>query len=251
MELEESDRQNHSDWRGIACYLGPLAVFFLVAEAYPTISRLYLGETPDGTSSQLTLALVASRFCLMMLAISFGLSRVRRQFPIRVSHWGITFGIVGAILWIGICSFDLESRLLVVLGLSPSTLGERLAINPFEMFPETTSFWTFLIFRFGLLVVAVPIAEEFMLRGFLIRAIEHADWENLSLEKVGRNGMLCATAYGMLSHPSEWIAAMVWFSLITLLMLKSRNLWDCILAHAITNALLGGYIMVSGDWRLW
>jgi uncharacterized protein len=56
------------------------------------------------------------------------------------------------------------------------------------------------------------------------------------------------TALPMLSHP-ELLAAAVWFSMITWLMVRTRNIWDCVTAHAITNLILGVYVVVSGDWR--
>jgi hypothetical protein len=42
-----------------------------------------------------------------------------------------------------------------------------------------------------------------------------------------------------------------WFSLVTWLMTKTRNIWDCVAAHSVTNALLGAWVLYSGDWFLW
>ena len=33
-------------------------------------------------------------------------------------------------------------------------------------------------------------------------------------------------------------------------MLRTRNIWDCVAAHAITNLILGIYVVHSGTWRL-
>ncbi len=38
--------------------------------------------------------------------------------------------------------------------------------------------------------------------------------------------------------------------MITWLMLRTRNIWDCVAAHAITNLILGVYVVASGAWRL-
>jgi hypothetical protein len=51
-------------------------------------------------------------------------------------------------------------------------------------------------------------------------------------------------------HPQEALAAAVWFSAITWLMLRTRNIWDCVAAHAVTNLLLGLYVVVTGNWWL-
>jgi len=33
-------------------------------------------------------------------------------------------------------------------------------------------------------------------------------------------------------------------------MIRTRNLWDCVVAHAVTNLLLGLYVVHSGQWHL-
>jgi CAAX prenyl protease-like protein len=32
---------------------------------------------------------------------------------------------------------------------------------------------------------------------------------------------------------------------------RCRNLADCILAHAVTNALLAAYVLYAGQWQYW
>jgi CAAX protease family protein len=59
------------------------------------------------------------------------------------------------------------------------------------------------------------------------------------------------TAVPMLMHPGELLAAFVWFSLVTWLMTRTRNIWDCVAAHAVTNLLLGIYVVTQHQWQLW
>jgi hypothetical protein len=33
-------------------------------------------------------------------------------------------------------------------------------------------------------------------------------------------------------------------------MLRTRNIWDCVAAHATTNLLLGIYVVATGEWWL-
>jgi hypothetical protein len=49
----------------------------------------------------------------------------------------------------------------------------------------------------------------------------------------------------------EIFAAAAWFSLVTWLMIRTRNIWDCVAAHAVTNFLLGVYVVTQGQWQLW
>jgi hypothetical protein len=59
------------------------------------------------------------------------------------------------------------------------------------------------------------------------------------------------TVFPMLMHPGELFAAAVWFSLVTGLMVYTKNIWDCVTAHAVTNFLLGVYVVKYGAWQLW
>jgi membrane protease YdiL (CAAX protease family) len=47
------------------------------------------------------------------------------------------------------------------------------------------------------------------------------------------------------------LAAIVWFSMVTWLYTRTHSIWDCVLAHATTNLLLGLYIVNTGAWELW
>mgnify|MGYP006910770527 CR=1 FL=1 len=43
---------------------------------------------------------------------------------------------------------------------------------------------------------------------------------------------------------------MPWFSMVTWLYVRTRNIWDCVAAHAVYKVLLGIYVVSNGDWRL-
>ena len=109
---------------------------------------------------------------------------------------------------------------------------------------------TFLAVRFLGLVAVVPLVEEFFLRGFLMRFVMEHDWWKVPFGKADKLAIILGTAVPMLTHPGELLAAAVWFSMITWLMLRTRSIWDCVLAHAVTNLILGIYVVCSGTWRL-
>lgn len=225
----------------------PLVLFFLVPGIVPHESV----EGPGGIEAQGFLWMTAIRVLVMAAAIVVFWKITSRQFPLQIDLWGPVVGVLGGVLWIGICALGIEQTLLVMIGLSEDALGARTGVNPFELYGEDSTRLAFLVARFSLLVVCVPIAEEFFLRGFFMRAVDSSDWEELSLGKMGWTGLAAGTVYGMLTHPSEFVAAAVWFSLVTVLMVRTGKFWNCVLAHAITNAMLGVYILRSGHWELW
>jgi membrane protease YdiL (CAAX protease family) len=178
-----------------------------------------------------------------------------RVFPLRVSPTAILVGAVGGPLWIDLCLLDCEHRFLLPL-LDPMGLGwlvgsgVRSGFNPFDPANGLSPLaaWAFLSVRFLGLVAVVSLIEEFFLRGFVMRFVMERDWWNVPFGKASGLALVLGTALPILSHP-EWLAAAVWFSMITWLMLRTRNIWDCVAAHAITNLILGVYVVVSGDWR--
>lgn len=176
-----------------------------------------------------------------------------REFPFRISLLAIGVGVVGVVLWVGLCRLDLESRILSPLGLGFLVdFGQRVGFNPFQHLGGRPGILAaFLLVRFLGLAAVVPLIEEFFLRGFLMRFVMAMNWWKLPIGQVSPYAFFVGTAYGVLAHPAEMIAAAVWFSLISWLLIKTRNIWDCVAAHAVTNLLLGIYVLVSHDWALW
>lgn len=173
-----------------------------------------------------------------------------RQFPLRISPLSVVVGVVGIVVWIGLCKLDLEQRVLGSLGLDRLIdMGARSSYNPFEQLPLPVCWWGFLAVRFFGLVVVVAVIEEFFLRGFLMRFVVASDWWKVPFGQVTITAVLVAPVYGILTHPAELVAAAVWFSLVTWLMIKTRNIWDCVVAHGVTNLLLGVYVVTTGEWH--
>lgn len=189
------------------------------------------------------------RIAIVIAILAAGWFIIYQQFPFRISFWCWIYGIVGFALWIGLCELGIEEKLLGAVGLG-DWLPKRTQFNPFEHIDHKSTLVFFLIARFIGLVVVIPIIEELFLRGFIIRYTHDPQWWTVKLGSVGVHGIIVAAIYGAATHP-EIIAAVAWFSLISLLIWQRGNLWDCIIAHAITNLLLGIYIITYSQWHLW
>lgn len=179
-----------------------------------------------------------------------------RLFPWRFHSISIIVGIVGAVLWVAINKYqmhlNLSAETLGHWGLgSLAKLGVRPGFNPLDQLSDQPALaWSFLGIRFFGLVIVVPIIEEFFLRGFLMRYVIHIDWWTVPFAKVTPLALLVGTGVPMLMHPQEMVAAAVWFSMVTWLMIYTKSIWDCIVAHATTNLLMGLWVAYSGDWWL-
>jgi uncharacterized protein len=254
--------ENNSNWRSAllmrqrwVIFLLPFLVFMLVGALEPTPAQ------PGGTKIGLAIPyayypwLYAVKIALTVAAVALVWPGYR-EFPFRIGPLAIAVGAIGGLLWIGLCGFDWEHAYLLPLlercGLGGILgAGQRAAFNPFEQLAgQPASAWAFLAVRFFGLVVVVPLMEEFFLRGFLMRFVMERDWWNVPFGKANALAIVVGTAAPMLMHPGELLAAAIWFSMITWLMLRTRNVWDCVAAHALTNLILGVYVVWSGTWRL-
>jgi hypothetical protein len=260
--MNEPMTPNRTDWRTNLLEQHPWATFVLPFLVYMLVGALDpTPTTPGGQSLGLAIPYAAypwlytAKIGLTMATVIF-LWPGFRQFRLRITPLAIVVGIVGGPLWIGICSLQWEHAYLVPLldrcGLGGLLGGaDRPAFNPFEQLAaQPAAAWTFLAVRFLGLVAVVPLIEEFFLRGFLMRFVMERDWWKVPFGKADKMAILLGTAVPMLTHPAELLAAAVWFSMITWLMLKTRSIWDCVAAHSLTNLILGLYVVTTGTWRL-
>ena len=248
----ESPEKSQGLSEGLAylVFLLPFVVYMIVGGFEPT------PEVPGGSAIGLSIAykyypcVYTVKIVLTLGAMAFCL-RGYRQFPPRVSLLGVLVGVVGVVIWVGLCKLDLEHRVLEPLGLGKLIdMGVRPGYNPLEEMAERpAAAWGFLAIRFFGLALIVPVIEEFFLRAFLMRYFVARDWWKVPFGTVTVTAVVVGTAVPMMMHPTELVAAFVWFSMVTWLMVQTRSIWDCVVAHAVTNFLLGVYVVTSGDWR--
>lgn len=173
-----------------------------------------------------------------------------RQYSCRLSWLGVTVGIVGAAAWIALAG--LQHYLVSESSVDwVRSWGQRSAFNPLEEMQSRPGVaYAFLAVRLFGLVLIVPVIEEFFLRGFLMRFVQAERWWEVPFGTVTTTAGIAGTLVPMLMHPQEIVAALVWFSAVTWLMMRTRSIWDCVLAHSITNLALGAYVIATGNWWL-
>ena len=227
-------------------YILPFIAFMVIASRSPNVGP----ESVDDIAVNQYFQLVIVQVVVAVGLVAFFFRNYIREFPFRIDIWGFVVGVVGVFLWVGICSLGIEDNFLDLVGLS-DWKPERVGFDPFTQITDVTQRNVFLFFRFTLLALMVPIVEELFLRGWFVRYIENPDWNIVNLTSVGLRGTIAVAIYGVATHPGEALAAISWFTLVTWLMVKTGKFWNCVVAHAVTNLLLGLYVIYSGQWHLW
>jgi CAAX prenyl protease-like protein len=135
------------------------------------------------------------------------------------------------------------------LGFAPRTAG----FNPLLVFnSQSPIYWLELIFRFARLVVVVPFIEEIFWRGFLLRFLINENFERVPIGAFSWLSFSIVTLGFALSHsPPDWPAAVVTGALYNGVAYRTKSLSSCILTHAVTNLLLGLWIVNTKQWGFW
>ncbi|MEL7497934.1 MAG: CAAX prenyl protease-related protein [Planctomycetota bacterium] len=234
-------------------FMLPLLVSLLVTMFYPQFAESYEGDgwgespVPAVTyETWLYLAMVTVQVAAIFALLVYFWRDYVAGFPLRVSWLSVVVGMVGVVVWVLLTQLGLEHAVLKLLEFDSS----RPSFNPFVI-QNTLVLVLFFVARFLLLTLANPIAEELFVRGWLVRWVHNPNFEEVTFAELTWKGLLAASVYGIVSHPSEAIAAFVWFGLVTWLMRRTGSLWDCVVAHAVTNLLLGIYVVAYQQWQLW
>ena len=232
-------------------FLLPLLVFLVIVQWYPSFSDTQQTKSdivmPD---TRLYLAMLVAQIVIATTLLIYFRKIYIRHFPLKVSPLSVVVGVVGIVVWVALCHLEFEKQAMSWIGLG-STAPARPSFNPFVHLPTVGWQIAFLVPRFIVLAIVVPIIEELFLRGWLVRFVHDPDWELVSLKGLSWAAILAPTVYGVATHPGEALAAIAWFSLVTWLMVRTGNVWDCVVAHAVTNLLLGIYVIAFAQWQLW
>lgn len=110
--------------------------------------------------------------------------------------------------------------------------------------------WGLVIIRWIGAALLVPVMEELFWRSFLMRWIDNPDFEKVDPSEVSAKAMALSTLVFMLAH-TQWLGAIVAGLAYAWLYRYTKSLWAPILAHAVTNGVLGIWVVVYGNWRFW
>ena len=205
-------------------------VFFMILEDL----LLKLGWEADDIRwlYAIKVIIVLSLLCLMRRAYS------ELQWPsgttFRTWLTAIVAGVVVFVAWI-----NLTAEWMV--------MGESVSFDPRN---DEQVDWFWVAVRLLGATLVVPIMEELFWRSFLMRWIDNVNFKSVNPAHVGFKAFLIVAALFALAH-SLWLAGLFAGVVYGLLYIRYGTLWVPILAHAVTNGILGVWIVMTGNWGFW
>lgn len=159
--------------------------------------------------------------------------------PLRPWPLGVLAGLAVLFIWISP---------QLVFGMPPRTEG----FDP-EFFGTTGALYVLtVVARFARLVIVVPLLEEIFWRGFLMRYLINERFTTVAFGTFRPLSFFGVAVLFMLVHSMpDWPAAFLTGLIYNGLAVKTKSLWACVLAHAVTNLGLGFYIMATRQWGFW
>lgn len=170
----------------------------------------------------------------------------------KLSWEAVLVGVAVFVVWIGLSDgWLVQQNLWVKLGLSkPPAEGPKLW-NPHAQFGDGSALaWLFVVTRIIGSALVVPPLEEVFYRSFLYRYIARVDFISVPLGQFAWTPFLLTALIFGFAH-QEWLAGILCGLAYQGLVVWKKRLGDAMSAHAITNFLLGLWVVWQGAWRFW
>ncbi len=211
-------------------YLAPMLAFLLLLQLGTFSKSLYAP------------AYVARTIAAAVLLIVYW----RHYTKIRWNYWwlGVIVGVIGIFQWVWMQNW---------LGAHFEMFkADKDAFNPFAAFESGAAAWSFIAVRIIGAVLVVPVMEELFWRDYLWRQIMAPnDFKLAAVGEFDWTAFLGVPLAFALVHGSWWLTAIGWALMIGVLLVYTKSLGACIIAHAVTNLLLALYVLHYHAWHLW
>jgi CAAX prenyl protease-like protein len=131
-------------------------------------------------------------------------------------------------------------------------IGERSAdFNPLKSYGEGSAMaWMFIAVRILGSSLVVPPLEEVFYRSFLYRFLIKSDFFNVPLSSFNWMAFLVVCVAFGVSH-YEWLPGILCAFAYQGLVIRKGRLGDAMTAHAITNFLLGLWVVLRSAYHFW
>jgi CAAX prenyl protease-like protein len=232
----EAKPKSNARGREDLAYIAPMATFLIIIwiSANSTVKQFLPLAYP-------TLYVMRTVIVALLLICLW-----RNYTKIRWNHWwlGILVGVIGIFQWVGM-QLWLQKH-FAFFAPSPD------AFDPTKEFSSPAMLYGFIAIRIIGASLVVPVMEELFWRDFLWRQIlAPNDFKLASVGEWGWAPFLGVSVAFAVVHGNWWLTSIVWGLMIAGLLVYTKSLGACIIAHGVTNLLLAVYVLRFRDWAFW
>jgi len=215
--------------------------------AYFLPMGVFLGLTQIGVTWPATYPIV---YVAKTIVVGVMLFMLRQSFTkISWKFWwlGAIVGVIGIFQWVGM-QLWLQNH---VTFFKPDPAAALF--NPLTAFSSPALSYAFIGVRWLIgASIVVPIMEELFWRDFLWRqTIAPSNFKLATIGEFSWPAVLLVSGAFALVHGNWWLTSIVWALMIAGLLVYTKSLGACIVAHGVTNLLLGAYVLYTHDWGFW
>lgn len=110
--------------------------------------------------------------------------------------------------------------------------------------------WPQILLRATGAALVVPLIEELFWRSLLMRWLDRRDFLSVSPRHVSLYALVLSSAVFALEH-DLWLAGIVAGLVYGLVYMRTANLWNAVIAHAVTNLMLAAWVVQQRRWEFW
>jgi CAAX prenyl protease-like protein len=177
--------------------------------------------------------------------VFFGPARL--VIDLRVRHWVATLAIGVAVFAVWIAPDLLISGYRHFWLFDNAVVGKAAT----SLSAPAIASWPLLALRMIRAVLIVPIVEELFWRAWMMRWLIDTDFQKVPLGKYAPQAFWIVALLFASEHGSYWDVGLAAGIIYNWWMVRTRSLGDLILAHALTNFILGVYVIAFGKWEYW
>ena len=185
------------------------------------------------------------RVSVLVLVIALFSTNILRTLHIRHFVGSVILGLAVCALWVApdLAFPGWRSHWLFqnsITGTIKNSIAPSDLANPLVM-----------SLRFARAALLVPILEELFWRGWLPRWIVNNDWEKVPPGTYTRAAFIITAVLFASEHGPYWEVGLLCGLIYNWWMMRTRSLGDVILVHAVTNAALSIFVLITKRWEYW
>jgi CAAX prenyl protease-like protein len=162
---------------------------------------------------------------------------LRNPPPTRIREWLIALatGVGVFLLWIN-------------LDVPWLSFGQKQTFDP--TLADGQLDWQMAAVRILGASAVVPVMEELFWRSLVLRSVDKGDFLSVKPSESSKKALVASSVLFGFEH-ELWFAGVLAGLAYGWLYTRTGNLWVPVLAHGLTNFMLGAWIISTGNWQFW